>query len=87
VDVDGDAAAVVGDRDDLVLVHHGADRRAAPGQRLVDGVVDDLPDQVVQRTAVGAADVHAGSHAHGLEALEHTDIGSAVAVLGHRAAG
>ena len=87
VDVDGDAAAVVGDRDDLVLVHHGADRRAAPGQRLVDGVVDDLPDQVVQRTAVGAADVHAGPHAHGLEALEHTDIGSAVAVLGHRAAG
>ena len=87
VDVNGDAAAIIGDRDDLVVVHDGANRRAASSQRLIDRVVDYLPEQVVQRATIGAADVHARAHAHRLKTLEHTNIGSAIAVLGHRPAG
>ena len=44
------------------------------GQRLVDGVVDDLVDHVVQAGAViGVADIHARPLAHGVEALEDLD--------------
>ena len=46
---------------------------AVAGQRLVDGVVDDLADQVVQAALAGGADVHARALAHRLEALEHLD--------------
>ena len=43
---------------------------AVAGERLVDGVVDDLEHHVVQAGAViGVADVHAGALADGLEAL------------------
>ncbi len=45
-----------------------------PGQRLVDGIVDDLVDHVVQaRAVIGVADIHAGALADGVEALEHLD--------------
>ena len=44
------------------------------GQRLVDGVVDDLVDHVVQAGAVvGVADIHARPLAHGVEALQDLD--------------
>ena len=49
--VDGDAAAVVDDADAAVLVDRDLDAVAEAGHRLVDGVVDDLVDQVVQRHA------------------------------------
>ena len=44
------------------------------GHRLVDGVVDDLPDQVVEPLQTGGADVHARALAHRVEALEHLDV-------------
>ena len=44
------------------------------GERLVDGVVDDLVDHVVQAGAVvGVADIHARPLAHGVEALQDLD--------------
>ena len=44
------------------------------GQRLVDGVVDDLVDHVMQaRAVIGIADIHARPLAHGIEALEDLD--------------
>ena len=42
--------------------------------RLVDGVVEDLPDEVVQPDGADAADVHAGALADGLEAFEDGDV-------------
>ena len=51
--------------------------------RLVHGVVDHLGEEVVQRLLVGAADVHAGAAAHGLEAFEDLDVGGRV-VVGRR---
>ena len=53
------------------------------GERLVDGVVDDLVDHVVQaRAVVGVADIHAGPLAHRIEALE--DLDGFRAVIGRR---
>ena len=48
VHVDGNAAAVVDNRDRVVDVDRDVDLGRVPGQRFVDGVVDDLVDQVMQ---------------------------------------
>ena len=81
VHVDGDAAAVVGDGHAVVGVQADLDGVAVAGERLVDGVVDDLVDEVVEAALAGRADVHAGPLANGLEALEHRDVRGLVACL------
>lgn len=43
------------------------------GQRLVDRVVDDLVHEVVQSALAGRADVHTGSLADRVQALEDGD--------------
>ena len=73
-DRDRDPAAVVGDRDRVVGMDRHGDRRAAAGQRLVDRVVDDLVDEMVQAALARGADVHAGTLADGLEALQDGDV-------------
>ena len=78
MDVDRDAATVVDDLDAAVGEHRDDDPVAVAGQRLVDGVVDDLPHQVVQAALAGRADVHARALAHRLEALEDLDRGGVV---------
>ena len=77
-----DAGAVVDHADVPVPLDGDVDAVAALGHRLVDGVVDDLVDQVVEAAGVGGADVHAGAPAHGLQALEHLDVVDGVAVVG-----
>ena len=47
---------------------------AEAGERLVDGVVDDLVDEVVQAPLAGRADVHARAQADRLEPLEDRDV-------------
>jgi len=79
----GNAAAVVGDGDRVVGVDGHDDVVAVAGQRLVDGVVDHLEDEVVQPGAVrGVADVHAGALAHGLKPFEDRDRAFAIAGVG-----
>ena len=57
------------------------DQRGVAGERLVDGVVDDLVDHVVQAGAVvGVADIHARALAHRVEAAQHLDRVGAVVV-------
>ena len=48
VDVDRDAAAIVGHAAAAVGQENDVDPVAVPGHRLVDGVVDDLPNEVVE---------------------------------------
>ena len=59
-------AAAVGEQRDV-------DPGAVPGHRLVDGVVDDLPDQVVKAARSGRTDVHPGPEPHWLKAFENRD--------------
>ena len=84
--VGGDAAAVVLDADAAVVLQGHRDAGGVAGQRLVDGVVDDLPHEVVQAALAGGADVHAGALADGLEPLEDLDRGRVVLALLDRVA-
>ncbi len=59
LDVHGDAAAVVGDLNDVIL-DLDLNVVAVAGQRFVDGVVHDLVDQMMQAALTGGADIHAG---------------------------
>ena len=78
VRVDGDAAAVVADGDGVVGVKLDLDAVGVAGDGFVHRVVEDFGHEVVERAFVGAADVHAGALADGLEALEHLDRGGVV---------
>ena len=80
--IDGDAAAVVGDRDRAVGQRLDRDEGRMARHRLVHRVVDHLGEEVVQRLLVGAADIHAGPAAHRLEAFEHLDIPGGIAGFG-----
>ena len=79
--VGGDAAAVVLDPHPAVGLEGDHDPVAVAGQRLVDRVVHDLPDQVVQAALAGRADVHARPLAHRLQTLEDLDHGGVVAAV------
>ena len=75
VHVDRDAAAVVDHGGALLVrVERDVDALGVAVDRLVDGVVDDLPEQVVVAARVDAADVHRRPLAHRLEALEDLDV-------------
>ena len=54
------------------------DAVAVAGDRLVDGVVDDLVDEVMETARAGRADVHAGALANRLQPLEDGDVLGAV---------
>ncbi len=73
VRVDRDAATVVDDAHTAIREHRHEDRVGVTGQCLIDGVVDDLVDQVVESSRPGGPDVHAGALAHGFEAFEDLD--------------
>ena len=69
-----DADAAVGEDRDVDVV-------AVAGERLVDGVVDDLVDEVVETAGAGGTDVHSGAFANGFEAFENLDLVGAVVVF------
>ena len=57
------------------------DPGAETGHGLVDGVVDDLPHEVVQAGRTRGTDIHTGADANGLKALKDLDLAAAVFVL------
>ena len=69
--VDRNAAAVVPDRYNPILVDGADDCVAVPAERFIDGVVHDFADEVMQPPVIGAADIHTGPATDGLEALEN----------------
>ena len=73
VPADRHAATVVLDGHQAVGRDLHGDPGGIAGHRLVDRVVDDLPDEVMQAARVGRADVHARALADRLEALEDLD--------------
>ena len=77
--VDRDAAAVVGDGQQAVLVELDLDPVGVAGDRLVHGIVHHLGEEVMHRLLVGAADIHARPAADRLQPLQHLDVGGGVA--------
>ena len=74
VDVGRDAAPVVAHGAGAVRIEGDDHLRGIAGQRLVDGVVDDLVHHVVEAGAViGVADIHPRPLADRVEALEDLD--------------
>ena len=74
VDVNGNAAAVVDHGDAVVDVDGDLDAVALAGERLVDGVVDDLIDEMMETPLGGVSDVHAGALPDGFQPLENLDL-------------
>ena len=70
-----DAAAAIGQQRDV-------DPRGEARHRLVDRVVDDLPDEGVQTGQTGGPDVHARAFPDGVETLQHLDVFGAVTSAG-----
>ena len=82
VGVDGDAAAVVADEQVVAGVELDVDGGGVAGDGFVHGVVEDFGGEVVEGGVVGAADIHAGAAADGLEAFEDFDVVGGVGVAG-----
>ena len=71
---DGDAAAVVLDRDRAVVVDDDGDFGGEAGHRLVDRVVDHFVDEVVQAAGGGVGNVHARPLADVLQVAEVLEV-------------
>src|SRR5581483_11367891 len=79
--VDGNAAAVIYDRDGVVDVNGDFDFVGMSSQRLVNGIVHDLVHEVVQTHLAGRADVHSGPLADGFHPAKNFDrFGSVVGI-------
>ncbi len=76
--VDGHTSAVVDDSTAAIGQQGHVDPRAVARHRLVDGVVDDLVDQVVEARGAGRSDVHPGPLADRFETFENRDVLGAV---------
>ena len=79
--VHGHAAAIVPHRGAAVLMQGHQDLRGEPRQGLVDAVVHDLPQQMMQAAHAGGANVHARTHAHRVQPLQHLQLARVVAAL------
>src|SRR5581483_6033827 len=82
-DVDRDARTPVLDGYRIVRMERDLDPVVAAGERLVDGVVDDLVDEVMEAPRAGRADVHARPQPDRLETLENGDVLSGVNRFSH----
>ena len=78
--VDRNTTAVVVDANAVVWQNGDFNMACVAGKGFVDGVVDDLVDQVVQAAWAGGTDVHAWAQAHSFQAFQHFEVGSAVVV-------
>ena len=85
LDVHGDAAAVVRHGDSVPGVDGDVDLRAVARQRLVNGVVHDLINQVMEARGGRGTDIHARALADGFQSFQHLDLGGVILVGGvHR---
>lgn len=81
VDVDRDPSTVVADADGVVVVDRDRDIVAVPRERLIDGVVDDLVDEMVEPPTVRGPDIHRRTFTDGLQAFEDLDLAGSVFAL------
>jgi hypothetical protein len=74
MDAGGNAATIVAHGAGAIGIEDHVDAIGMSRQRLVHRIVHDFIDHVMQAGAViGVADIHAGTLAYGIQALEHLD--------------
>ena len=83
VDVRGNTPPVVLDRCAAVLVDAHVDLIGKAVRRLVDRVVDDLPENVVQSLRARRTDIHARAQTDGVQPFENGDVTRVVVILRH----
>ena len=69
-----DAAAIVAHDQDVAGLQFQLDTRGMSCHRFVHRIVDDFGRQMMQRVDVGAADIHAGAAAHGLQPFQNLNV-------------
>ena len=82
--IDRNASPVVDHGDRVVDVNGDVDLVAEAGQRLVDGIVDNLVDEMMQAGRAGRPDVHRGPLPNGFQPLENFDLVGAVGIARSR---
>src|SRR6185312_3290955 len=85
--IDGDAAAIVRDRQKAVRRELDLDEGGVAGQGLIHRVVDDFGKQMMQRLLVCAADIHARPAPDCFQSLQDLDVARGIAGLGRGGAG
>ncbi len=78
--VNRDSAAIVADRQPVLLLQPHLDEACVTGDGLVHRIVEDLGCEVVQRRLVRSADIHARPPADGLQPLQNLDVPGGVAL-------
>ena len=78
MNIDGNAPAIIPDRDRAINVDGNIYFRAETGEMFVDRVVEHLKHHVVQTTFIRIADVHAGSFSNSFKAFEFIDLRSVI---------
>ena len=73
MDIGGNAAAIIGDRDAVVVVDDDGNLRAEARQGFVDGIVDDFVDEVVKTIQTRCPNVHCGTLPDWIETLQDLD--------------
>jgi hypothetical protein len=71
--VNWNATPIIDDGDTAILVNDDRNFRAAAADRLINGVVHDLIDEVMQALGTGGPDVHRRPFSNWIEALENLD--------------
>ena len=74
MDVDWDAAAVVGDTHFVLRQKRYLDIVRKPSHRFVTRVVEYLPNEVMEAVGAGRADIHAGAATHRFKPLEDGNV-------------
>src|SRR5215213_10130073 len=70
MDINGDSAAVVANRNRAIDVNGNLDAGALTCQMFIDRIVEHLRNTMVQRPFIGASDVHSGLLPDGLQSLQ-----------------
>ena len=69
MDIDRNAAAIIGDSYRVVFINNNINAVAIPSHGLVNGVIHDLIDQMVQPARAGITDIHRRTPAYRLDPL------------------
>ena len=81
LNVNRDAASVVRNANAVSLLNGHLNVITEAGQRLINGVINDLVDQMMQTARARGADIHTRTFADGLQPLQYLDLAAVIFML------